>query len=381
MVGEASSADARAAAEYPEELKKIIEDGNYSSKQVFNIDETGLYWKKLPNRTYISKEEASAPGFKASKDRLTLLLGANAEGDYKLKPALVYHSENPRALKVRVVKLTLFYVTIFYAKDCAKEFFRPYKILRFFFFCQGYDKAFLPVYWYANSKGWMTGAVFGDYFKNKLHRELEVYCNKENIPFKILLIVDNAPSHPAYLADISNNIKIVFLPPNTTSLIQPCDQGIISTFKAYYLRSTLANLVKVTEQQNISVRDYWRQFTVKDALTFIKDSWSEVPTSCCNGVWKKLCPQFVHDFKGYSIDDNVAKANVKSLRLAQQVGFEDLEEEDIDNLLQSHTQELSNEDLFDIEKERVKMMEEKEEAAAAAASPQPQRAPVMPDHR
>ncbi|XP_045110013.1 tigger transposable element-derived protein 1-like [Portunus trituberculatus] len=71
MVGEASSADAQAAVEYPAVLQKIIEDGDYSPKQVFNIDETGLYWKKLPNRTYISKEEASTPGFKASKDWLT----------------------------------------------------------------------------------------------------------------------------------------------------------------------------------------------------------------------------------------------------------------------------------------------------------------------
>jgi hypothetical protein len=42
------------------------------------MDETGLYAEKLPSRTYISGEEKSAPGFKASKDQLILLLGGNA---------------------------------------------------------------------------------------------------------------------------------------------------------------------------------------------------------------------------------------------------------------------------------------------------------------
>ena len=45
---------------------------------------------------------------------------------------------------------------------------------------------------------------------------------------KILLLLDNGPAHPQAKL---NNIKLAFLPPNTTSLSQPMDQGIIQTMK------------------------------------------------------------------------------------------------------------------------------------------------------
>ncbi|CAM5110822.1 unnamed protein product [Natator depressus] len=87
-----------AAKAYPEQLKKIIEEKGYLPEQVFNADETGLFWKRMPNRTYISKSERQVPGFKAAKDHVTLLFCGNAAG-HLVKPGLLYRAANPRALK------------------------------------------------------------------------------------------------------------------------------------------------------------------------------------------------------------------------------------------------------------------------------------------
>lgn len=65
-------------------LAKIIKEEGYCSLQMFNVDETRLYWEKMSLRTYIVNEEKSMPEFKAAKDLLILLLGANAAGDCKL---------------------------------------------------------------------------------------------------------------------------------------------------------------------------------------------------------------------------------------------------------------------------------------------------------
>ena len=76
--GEAKSAVADAAASYPDELRAIIRGGGgYKPQQVFNMDEMGLQWKKMPDCTYITREEKSAPGFRPFKGCFTLLLGAN----------------------------------------------------------------------------------------------------------------------------------------------------------------------------------------------------------------------------------------------------------------------------------------------------------------
>ena len=50
--GEAASTEMVAAREFPEMLQEIIDEGTYLPKQVFNVDETRLYWKRMPGQSY-----------------------------------------------------------------------------------------------------------------------------------------------------------------------------------------------------------------------------------------------------------------------------------------------------------------------------------------
>ena len=88
-----------AVREFPEMLQEIIDEGAYLPKQVFNVDDTGLYWKRMPDWSYISKEEKLMPGYKAAKNRLTLLFGGNASSDIKLKPLLFIIQRTQEPLK------------------------------------------------------------------------------------------------------------------------------------------------------------------------------------------------------------------------------------------------------------------------------------------
>ena len=109
-------------------------------------------------------------------------------------------------------------------------------------FGYGLDTAQLGVKYYNNKKGWITTAVFNTWITNWNHNLRWMQGNH-----KVVLFVDQASSH--VLQDLSN-IRIQFLPPSTTSKLQPMDQGVIRSLKCYY-RSRLTGryLAGITEGQ------------------------------------------------------------------------------------------------------------------------------------
>ena len=142
----------------------------------------------MPSGTYIAREEKSTPGFKTSKNRLTLLLGANAAGEFKLKPMFIDHSENPSTLK-------------------------------------NYVKYTLAVLYKWNNKDWMTAHLLITCgLLSILSPFLRPIVRKKKVPSKILLLTDNTPGHPRALMEMYNEINVVFMPGNTTSILQPMDQ-------------------------------------------------------------------------------------------------------------------------------------------------------------
>ena len=99
VVGEKLSADVQSIEPFVEKLHKLMEEKGLQLEQLYNADETGLFWRVLPKVTLASAQEKEAPGVKSSKDRVTLLGCVNATGQHKLKPVLIGKYKKPRCFK------------------------------------------------------------------------------------------------------------------------------------------------------------------------------------------------------------------------------------------------------------------------------------------
>jgi len=86
----------------------------------------------------------------------------------------------------------------------------------------------LPITYRSNAKAWMLATFFQEWLQ-KFDQEVGMKHNKQ----RVLLLLDNCTSHKLGNL-VLENVEVHFLPPNTTSKLQPMDAGIIMSFKKHY---------------------------------------------------------------------------------------------------------------------------------------------------
>ncbi|GBC17233.2 tigger transposable element-derived protein 6-like [Rhizophagus irregularis DAOM 181602=DAOM 197198] len=196
--GEASSAP---SVESIENDRLALQDflKSYNQEDIWNADETGLFWKMEP-----SKVLARGPisGHKKKKSWVTIFCAVNATGTEKMALSFIHKHKTPRAMK------NLNYKN-------------------------------LPVYYFWNKKSWMQVSIF-----NEILLKLNEKMRRKRR--KIVLLVDNAPVHLILdeTKEKLDSINVKFLPPNTTTALQPCDAEIIHSFKYHYKRLFIQNRIE-----------------------------------------------------------------------------------------------------------------------------------------
>ena len=97
VCGESGSVDVDITRDWVEvKLPKIIED--YEENDIFNADESGVFFKALPNKNIALKNEPCTGG-KQSKERITILPFANMNGSEKETMIVTGKSANPQCFK------------------------------------------------------------------------------------------------------------------------------------------------------------------------------------------------------------------------------------------------------------------------------------------
>lgn len=249
VVGEASSVTESVVENWKTKVwPDVIQ--NYEEKDIFNADEAGLFYKMTPNQTLKFKGEKCSGG-KLSKVRVTVLVCANMDGSEKRKLTVIGNSQKPRCFK-NVKKL--------------------------------------PVNYKANRKSWMTA----DLFEEELRQwDSDLLTTKR----KIVLLIDNCTAHP-HLKNL-RCIKLVFLPPSTTSVLQPMDQGVIRSLKAHYRKQLVLRILESYEKGS----EY--NVSILEAIVLLEKSWRRVTAATIRNCFRHagLCKNVLENIVDDVQDD------------------------------------------------------------------------------
>ena len=234
--GEKDAADMPGAERWvADTLPTLVEV--YEERDIYNADETGLFYKSLPKGTLAVRGDAPSGG-KQQKERLTALLLVNQDGSDK-QIFVIGKPSKPR---------------------CFKNVRSP------------------PLPYFNNTKAWMTSRLW-----QQLLSKFDGQVRNQNR--RVVLFVDNARCHE--MNDVTlTNIELKFIPPNTTSLIQPLDQGIIKNLKVHY-RQQLLRCQLLSLDRGESLASFTKSITILQALHMLKQALLLVKPDTIRNCFRK----------------------------------------------------------------------------------------------
>ncbi|KAG2190430.1 hypothetical protein INT47_006476 [Mucor saturninus] len=242
--GECASVDVNSKS-IQDHLEKIREElTDYPLADIMNFDETGLYYNQPPRRTICSQPLGV---LKKSKTRVTVGLLCNADGTYKGHPIVIGQFKSPSCFEENPKMLSMTAIGT-----------RRY------------------VEYHHSPKAWMTTEIFSAYVK-----KLDIAFGREGR--KVALLLDNASVHKLKFKPV--NIKLVFLPANTTSMLQALDAGIIANFKAYFRSQQYLRSLDLFASKQLDNLDVYNMNQVQ-AMFFLANAWLKVTPATIKNCWR-----------------------------------------------------------------------------------------------
>lgn len=254
--GEAGSADMSMIEIDKENLRKTLD--KYNLCDIFNFDETAIFYS-APPRTTISHEGFS--GWKENKKRLTVGLMCNADVTEKWKdPVIIGHAKRPDCFMINKTR-----------KEAHHHGFFTYE---------------------HNENAWMTKTIFHK-FLIRFNRAMK-YQRRY-----VLLVLDNFSGH---MVDYTpSNVELLFLPPNTTSRLQPLDGGIIRAFKAHFKRNQYSKayqyigMIQLGRQDKLGPVEKIFEIDQLQAMKWIRESWKAVTKETIHNCWNATIFRAIED--------------------------------------------------------------------------------------
>ena len=92
----------------------------------------------------------------------------------------------------------------------------------------------------------MSTEVFENWFQLQFIPTVMQHLQCQGLPCKAILLIDNCSAllYEEVLRSNDGKIRAISFPPNTTSVIQPLDGGILETIKRNYLKLLLQHVLK-----------------------------------------------------------------------------------------------------------------------------------------